>query len=278
VPLKIVWREGVAHLHGTVAGQRVRRSARTSDAQLAEQIRIETEARLARAHLYGVEAESTFADAVVLYLKAGKSNRYLAPLVRKLGKRRLAGIKPGDLKATALTLYPNATGATRNRSVIKPARAVINFAAEAGLCSPMKIKGYYEPRVERPAGDRAWIDAFRAHAEHRLGVLALFMFTTAARIGEAVNLGPEHLDLDNKRIVGPPGKNGDDCVYYLTDELVRELRLLEPRRVSYGRGPARLFGWAGVQGPRLAWHATCARASTWSPPPSWDAGATLPFC
>ncbi len=75
-----------------------------------------------------------------------------------------------------------------------------------------------------------------------------------------MNLGPEHLDLDNKRIVGPPGKNGDDCVYYLTDELVRELRLLEPRRVSYGRGPARLFGWAGVQGPRLAWHATCARA------------------
>lgn len=23
---------------------------------------------------------------------------------------------------------------------------------------------------------------------------------------------------------------------------------------------------------------SCARASTWSPPPSWDAGATLPFC
>src|SRR5688500_9996478 len=101
MPLHIVWRGGIAQLHGTVAGQRVRRSAKTRNPGLAEQIRIETEARLLRAALYGVEAEATFADACVLYMQAGRPKRYLAPLIRRLGRRRLASIKPGDLKAVA---------------------------------------------------------------------------------------------------------------------------------------------------------------------------------
>ena len=261
MPLKVVWRAGIAHLHGTVAGKRIRESARTRDRALAENIRAEREARLLKASLYGAEYESTFADACVLYLQAKKSKRYVAPLIKALGKRRLASIKPGDLKMLALKLYPEASGATRNRSVLKPARAIINFANEHGLCAPMRVKGYHEARVERPAADRQWIDSFRAHAnDQRLSVLALFMYVTAARIGECVTLGPEHLDLPNKRIVGPPTKNRDEGVYYLTDELVREIKSLSPRRIHYGRGPERLFGWAGVQGPQKAWRKTCERA------------------
>lgn len=49
MPLKIVWRHGVAHLHGTVGRQRIRRSAKTRDPELAERIRAETEARLVKA-------------------------------------------------------------------------------------------------------------------------------------------------------------------------------------------------------------------------------------
>ncbi len=160
-----------------------------------------------------------------------------------------------------MELYPRASNATRNRSVLKPARANINFANQAGLCAPLRVKGYYEPRIERPAGDRAWIDAFMAHAvDQRVRVLSLFMYVTAARIGECMRLEPEHLDLDNKRVCGPPGKNGDPCVYYLTDELVRELRTLQPRRIHYGQGPARLFGWSDTQGAMRAWRTTCERA------------------
>ena len=129
------------------------------------------------------------------------------------------------------------------------------------MCAPLRIKNYYEAPVERPAADRAWIDAFRQRADdHRLSVLALFMFVTAARIGEAIKLGPEHLELEKKRIVGPSGKNGDPCIYYLTDELVQEFRLLRPERIFYGEGPWRLFGWATTVGPRQAWRTTCERA------------------
>jgi integrase len=261
MPLKVVWRAGIAQLHGTVAGERVRESARTRDSAVAENIRAEREARLLRASLYGVENEATFADAAVLYLEAKKPKRYIKPLIKALGKRRLAAIKPGELKALALKLYPSASGATRNRSVLKPARAIINFASEAGLCPPIRVKGYYEPYSERPAADRAWIDSFRAHAhDPRLAALALFMYVTAARVGESMRLEPKHADYKNKRITGPPTKNRDPGIYYLTDELVAVLRALPPRRIHYGRGPERIFGWAGTQGIGPAWRKVCERA------------------
>ena len=259
--ISVIWRNGFAQLHGTIGDQRIRRSAKTRDPKVAERIRAETEARLTKAALYGAENEATFADACVLYLKAGNDKRYVAPLILHLGKRRLATIKPGDLKDLAEKLYPHAKGSTRNRSVLKPARAIINFANQRGLCSPMYVAGFYEAKVERPAADRAWIDAFMAAAvDRRLRVLCLFMFVTGARIGKSIVLEPQHFKLDEKRAVGPPTKNGDPRVYYLIDELVRELRLLGPRRIRYGRGPFRVFGWANVAGPQKAWKWTCKRA------------------
>jgi integrase len=261
--LEIKWRAGIAQIHGTVAGQRVRESARTRDPDSAERARAEREARLLKAALYGAENEATFADAALLYLaeEHNKPRRYIRRIVAELGKRRLATIKPGDLKDLAKKLYPNAKNATLNRSVIKPARAIINFAHERGLCHPIMVKGFYEALVERPAGDWDWIDQFRASAtDPRVSVLALFMFVTAARISECLALEPKHMDLQAKTATLPTSKNGDPRVYYLTDELVEELRKLPPRATHYGRGPLKVFGWAGHQGPDKAWRATCARA------------------
>ena len=265
MPLKVVWRDGFAHLHGTVAGKRVRRSAKTRDAEVAERIRAETESRLIKVDLYGPENEATFAEACYRYLDEGKRRRYLAPLIRHLGRQRLAAITPGALTSLAVKLYPmeRYTNSTRNTCVLKPARAVINFAHQHGLCPPMKVKAFYEAQVDRPAGDRAWIDAFMAACtdeERRLRVLCLFMWVTGARIGECIKLEPDHLDLDAKRGVGPPTKNGDPRTYYLTDELVRELRTLPPRRVHYGRGSELVFGWSCRQSAYQLWVKVCKRA------------------
>lgn len=263
MPLTVVWRNGVAQLYGTVAGRRVRRSAKTRDPEIAEIKRAETEARLIKASIYGADKEATFADACVLYQREGKRRRYLEPLIRHIGRQRLATITPGALNSLALKLYPDGkyTNSTRNTCVLKPARAVINFAHQHGLCHPMKVKGFYEAKVERPAGDRVWVDAFMAASvDRRLRVLCLFMFVTGARIGECIVLEPDHLDLDAKIGVGPPAKNGDPRTYYLTDELVRELRLLAPAKTHYGRGDVRVFGWAHRQAIQKAWRATCERA------------------
>src|SRR6476620_4616060 len=114
------------HIYGTVADQRVRESTRTSDREIAERFRVETEARLLRADLYGPESEATFADAAIVYLEGGGRKRYLEPLIRNLGRKKLADITPGALKALALNMYPEDryTNSTRNSCVLKPARAV----------------------------------------------------------------------------------------------------------------------------------------------------------
>jgi integrase len=153
-----------------------------------------------------------------------------------------------------MKLYPKAryTDSTRNTCVLKPARAVINHAHDRGLCPPIRVKGFREAIVERPAGDRAWIEKFRTVAwemEPRLAVMALLMFSTAARIGECIALEPEHLKLDEKKIIGPPGKNGDPGIFHLTDEVVEELRGLTPKAIRYGKGPVRV--WLGYQGRRV---------------------------
>ena len=71
MPLKIKWIKGVAHVHGTVAGRRIRKGLGTRDPQLAEHQRAQIEGRLLRASIYGEESEITFAEACLKYLEEG---------------------------------------------------------------------------------------------------------------------------------------------------------------------------------------------------------------
>lgn len=268
--LRLHQRGGIFHIRGTVAGRRIRQSTGTRDRETAERIRAETESRAHRQSLYGASHETTFADAALIYQQAGKPRRYLAPLIRKLGKRRIESITPGEIKMLAKQLYPDAKAATWNRSVLKPARAVINHAADMGLCHPIKIKRFPEQAVVRHAVDRAWIDAFRAGAHEclkpdlaqRIATLALLMFQTGARLGEAVKLEPDHLLLDQGIAILPGRitKTGADRVLYLTRELTDELRMLPPRRTHWGRGPATVFGWAHTTPVRGPWIRACEAA------------------
>ena len=258
--LKLYKRGGIWHVRGTVAGRRLRASTRTGDRARAEQVAHSLETRAFNEQQFGRHSQDTFADAALLYQQAGKRRRYLAPLIRGLGRQRLSQIKPGDLKMLAMKLYPTQTNSTRNTCVLKPAMAVINHAAELGLCAPIRCKKFPEAKVLRHAVDRDWLDRFRAVASDRLGTLALFMFTTGARLGEAIKLAPEHLDLAGKRAVLPTSKNGDPRVFYLTDELVQSIGALPVMRTHYGRGARRVFGWSDKSAVDVPWRKACADA------------------
>lgn len=264
--LEVVWRNGIAQLHGTPPGQsRIRKSLRTRDPDQAETIRVAEEARLTRAAVYGAEQETTFAQASILYQQEkGEGLRYLKPIIAHFGNRRVATIKPGEIRKLARELYPDAKASTRNRSVVKPTRAIINFAADQGLCNPLWVKGYKEAKVERDASDLEWIDKFRGHATNLyVNALALFMWVTGARIGECVVLRPQDLDLDNKRAFAERTKNGNPRTYYLTDELVDVLRALQPRMVHTRKGvpkELRVFGYSDRKGPLGPWKAACKAA------------------
>jgi integrase len=269
---EVKWRKGVAYLHATIGGKRIRKSLGTRDKEIARRRAAEEAGRLERVELYGVEKEATFADACLLYLDPDTNpqvpeRHFLAPIIKKIGRVRLAKLFPNDVKALAKELYPKAKPQTWNRQVVKPVRAVINFAHGSGLCAPIYITGFKEKdkRVRR-AIDRTWIDAFMKTAiedgNPRLAAYALFMFTTAARPIEAIRLCPHHFDLDNKRAFLSMTKNGDGRDFMLTGEMVEVLRSLEPRTIERGKfkGEVRVFGWADTKGPLKPWKSVCKRA------------------
>ena len=257
--LKIVWRKGIAQVYGTYSGGRIRESLGTRDAKEAERKLVQIQSRLHRAEVFGESSVTTFATACSLYVEQGGDATYLQPILESFGLRVLSSIKSGELQDLAKKLKPDAKASTRNRHVIVPCRAVINFAAERGLCPHIRVKSFKEAKVIRHAVDRQWIDRFMEHAPHRhLGLLALFMFTTGARINEAVRLTPENVDLGTLKATLGKTKNGNPRIYYLTRELADEMRKLPPKRVKDGSW--RVFGYMTPGAPQEAWENTVKRA------------------
>lgn len=280
MPLKIKPRNGVYYLIGSIDGQRIRKSLGTSDKKAAAEAAAQYEAKARRQALYGLEAETTFADAYLLYNRLGRNDRgHLAPIVKAIGKHSLRSVTPAKVKDLAKRLYPNLRPQTWNRYVIVPVSAVINHAHQHGLCPPIRIARFAAEDVrERTAVTREWIDRFRAgalelyggqhsHLGERLAAYALFMFTTAARPTEATQLTPEQLNLPEhigeSRYPIRKGKGKHERrKFYLTEEVATELASLEPREIGWGRskGELRVFGWADKLGPLPTWKAVCKHA------------------
>jgi len=260
VPLKLKWIGGVAHAHGTVAGRRIRQSLRTRDPEIAEHLRAKAEARLLKASLYGEEYEIAFAEAALKYLSEGGEGRFLKPILTAFGPaRRVCTIKPGHVRSLARQLYPDAGPATWNRQVITPVRAVINHAADSGLCAPIRIRRFPEPRKTVKAGDSTWVEAYcAAEPDPRLRAARRFMYQTGARISDCVAVEPRHLDLDNRRITLPRTKNGEPGVFLLSTALAAEIAALPPRRCR--DGSLRVFGFQSRDGLHKAFRRTCERA------------------
>lgn len=214
------------HYSFTIDGVRHRGSSKTADKREAEDIAAKHETRVRRAAIHGAEAILTFTDAVVIYVDSGKSDRFLAPLVRKFGKRLVSSISGPEVRKVAKEIYPTATAATMNRQVVTPMRAVINHAADAGFAKTITIKRFKEERASRPAGSRDWIDAFCKAAKKmdmpETSAIARFMFETATRVSEACRLEWDDVNLQEgwaylKRTKTVPRK------VFLTRPLVIEL-------------------------------------------------------
>jgi integrase len=233
-----------------------------------------------RRHLLGDEYEErtfTFADAVMLYEATEQTAKYLMPLVDRLGSLEVARITPKMIRDLGRELYPDNAADTWRRWVIAPARAVINNANELGKCPPIRIRGFDKEervkqdnrrgkssRVKKTPGSWEWLLRFREHAGRYHAALALFMFTTGARVGQATAMRPEHLNLDAGVATVPGAKGHDDRVVKLLPELVEELKALPPsvpkgwdRR--YKRN-LRVFGFASRTGPLQGWQTACRRA------------------
>src|SRR4051812_40398183 len=93
MPLHLYERaNGIFHIRGTVQGQRIDQSSRTSSRSEAEAIKAKWEADLFKRAVYGERAVATFDEAVTLYLDADGSPDHLEPIMDRIGHRKLSEV------------------------------------------------------------------------------------------------------------------------------------------------------------------------------------------
>ena len=275
------WAKGKVELDGQAITGYYRCSTKVLSEQAAWQWCANESERQQRLHILGPEAGDeegplTFSSAVMLYEMNPKTAGYLLPIVDKIGETEISKITPKMVRELAREMYPDDGVSTWVRQVVTPVRSVINNAHDLGKCPPIKIKGYSREertrqdnrrgstgRTKYPPGSWEWLLQFREHAERRVSALALTMFCTGARISQAMEMTPDHLDLARNKICIPGAKGmGDrwlDAPEFLMEEL-KALPDLYPRGWEHKLENRRLFGYAERSSPRKAWDKAISKA------------------
>lgn len=250
------------HYTFTVEGRRIRASARTADKAIARDVAIKHENRERRAAVHGPETVITFTQAVGLYLDAGKDSRFVLAALDYFKDTLLSRVTPPMVRQAAIELYPNGAPATRNRQGISPIQAIINFAADKGLCPPLRVRRFPVQRVERAAGDKIWLAAFQRAARGKgrpgMAAYARFMFETGARLSQALVLQWGDVDLTAgtaKLVTRKTGPGGGTWMRsaHLTPAMVAEMANLERK------GP-RVFGFNTRSNVTKVWNDIVAGA------------------
>jgi integrase len=227
------------------------------------------------------EDRLTFADAVLLTTPKPSDARYLAKILPLLGEKLARQVTPKMVKQVARRLYPSASVDTWHRQVVVPVRSVINAAHEEGLCPPIRVKAFTknermaqdrargkDSRVPRKAGSWEWVLAFKDHADPRLGAMALFMFTTGARITQTMNMSRKgDMDLFNKRLRLPAAKGHPaQWVEIMPEVAVAIANLPKPEGAENLK---RVFYWAGQRSGWFyeEWRRACKAAGIEYLPP-----------
>jgi integrase len=278
MPLTITRRggSGTWQIVGTVAGQRIRQSARTADKRLAEEARAELEASLYRGAVFGARAVVTWAQAVNSYLDAAprsaSENARLLRLHDHLTGKRLSDINQALVdRIIQSRCRPNAQPATKLREVITPIRAVLAHAARRQWCdmpaleAPKGASGVKRTRWLTPAE----VERLAANAAPHLAPLILFLAGTGARLSEALALEWADVDLKHGRVLLRDTKQGRDRVAELPPRSVAALANLPHRAGHVFRPPTRRGKQAtsyaetgGLYGGQIAtaWAGACRRA------------------
>lgn len=248
------------HYRGTVAGRRLRGTTGTTDKKIAERIRAETEAEAWQRRFDGPGAKLTMAKAFIAYLDEGGEDRFIAKLNSFWGDKLVSELTPEAIYRAAPKIYPGCAASTWNRQVIAPTIAAINRCAEKGWCSPIKAKRYKINAKKKVPADLAWVNNFASQASEEgllhLAALALFMFGTGARIGEATAMVWGDVDLDGNTATIHQTKIDDTRIAHLPQAVVTALR-----SIPSNREPGEpVFGYAGRGSVSKVWNKVADRA------------------
>ena len=235
MPLTLFKRGKIYHYRGTVAGRRLRGSTGTAKKAAAERFISDLEDKQWKGHFDGPGAVLTFSQAAMVYRNAQKPTRFLDAVEDYWRDTLVSEIKSGHVQKAAIALYPKASAATRNRHVIVPTQAVINFAADMEMCAHLKVKRFPVVSKKKTPATWEWVQAFMAHANPHLAALCCFMFMTGARVGEAVEVLWEDVDLNAATVLIRETKIGSERVAHMPPPLVVAIANIEGEREAKGK-------------------------------------------
>ena len=205
-------------VRGEVAGRSVEVSTKTRDKAAAERFKAALELRLHEGRVPGPDEAVTFAQAADLYVafrdpSQGDRNR-IDKLKAALGSKPVAEIRQADLVDAAHRLYPRRKNETKNRGVIKPAAAILHYAARNVWCEWLRIERFEEGPIKTRAASadtaRVILQALiEEEAEARTArkrelarkkqLLVLWLFRHFNRVSDPLRLRwEEHINLTDR--------------------------------------------------------------------------------
>lgn len=275
MPLKVhrrkdtgtLWITGTVRAAGQAKGVRLRRRAGTDDLRLAQEEAAGIEREILRGHHLGERPQSrSFAEAVASYLdhepRSPETHAFLARLLVHFRETPLERIGQEQVdRARSIVLRPGAAPATVKRNLIVPLRAVLRHAERRGWC---RAPAFDLPR--EPKGRTAFLLPAQAArlVRHggKLAPLILFLACTGCRVGEAIGLQWEDVDLHGARLILHEGetKGGARRVVSLPPAAVAALAGLPHRAgtvfLSRHREP-----YTAASSLRRLWRAAVAAAA-----------------
>ena len=226
MPLKLVPpRKGKSpnwSVRGTYLGRYVDRSARTGRRALAGQVLKQIERSIERGE-FSERGEPTFASSAASYMKAGGERRFMTPLLHHFGTMPLRLIGQSEIDHAAVTLYPAASAASRNRQVYTPCSAVLRRGGIAlNLHRPKGSGGNKQTAWLWPEQAEAiFVEAEKINKE--FAALLIVLCYTGMRLSEALGLTWNNMRLQDGFAYVPDTKNDEPRAVFLPPVAVAAL-------------------------------------------------------
>lgn len=226
MPLKLVPpRTGKSpnyRIRGTYLGQYVDSTAGTPDRKKAGKVLAAVKDDIERGR-FARKGPVTYADAATAYLDNGGDETFLERLTEHFGVTPLHDIDQAAIDQAAMTLYPDATPATRNRQVYTPMSAILKHAGiDFAVKRPRGAQGQTRTEWCTPEqAERLLNAAEKTDREFRV-FLATLLYT-GLRLSEGLSLECDRLELPEAFLYVPDTKNGEPRAVHLPPPLVAEL-------------------------------------------------------
>lgn len=165
------------------------------------------------------------ADRYIAYRDPGYHDlRYIKLIRPELEDKLVTEITQNDLVTVANKLYPDQKASSKNRAVIRPAAAILHYAADNNWCPWLRIKTFKESTpLTRYVNDNVEL-ALLKNTTGKKHLLIVWLFKQGDRIGDTLQIKYEDCDFEAQTVSRHVSKSDRYMVLPLDQELCAMLK------------------------------------------------------